>query len=521
MEATTALLRFAARSAGASAAVVARAGSDIPVAAWGCDPPAARALLRAVHAMSDPAPLAAVLPLRLRDGTEGELVLATPAFESDLAALAALAHEIAAAVDPDGAPEHVSHVAELADAVERIGDAIAIVATPSGSGEPTRIVAVNAEFRNLFGYGDDAIGHPVNILWGALTDREGMVQMRARIDTRAPARSTAVLYARDGTARWTEIVSSPVEHEAEARHHVIVYRDVTSRKMILDALAAEKQKLETTLGAIGEAVVTTLDDGIVDYLNEAAETVLGVTLADAYGAHVRDVLRLVDEHAVPVDIMPAPDGDPVVRGRGVLCGANGNLDVAYVASRIDGGHGTVIVVRDVTAEQRLAMRLSFEAAHDALTGLPNRRAFLERLEEAIRGARERDEHHAVAFLDLDWFKRVNDRFGHAAGDRLLGEIGRVMARVVRGGDVLARIGGDEFACLLANCRLADARRVAKKLRDAVVEYRIAHDGEMLQVGVSIGLAAIDAGGPGAEAVLAEADAACYQAKATGRNAIHG
>jgi diguanylate cyclase (GGDEF)-like protein len=136
------------------------------------------------------------------------------------------------------------------------------------------------------------------------------------------------------------------------------------------------------------------------------------------------------------------------------------------------------------------------------------------------GARERGEPHTVGFLDLDRFKVVNDRFGHAAGDRLLREIGGVMTRVVRGGDVLARIGGDEFALLLANCRIDDARRVAEKLCTAVASYRIEHGGESLGVGVSIGLAAV-APAVAVSQVLAEADAACYQAKAGGRNAVSG
>jgi diguanylate cyclase (GGDEF)-like protein len=116
---------------------------------------------------------------------------------------------------------------------------------------------------------------------------------------------------------------------------------------------------------------------------------------------------------------------------------------------------------------------------------------------------------------------VNDRFGHATGDRLLREIARVMGRVVRGGDVLARIGGDEFALLLSDCRMADARRVAEKMRTAVDAYRIEHGGEVLGVGVSIGLAPIDPQTLSAAQSLADADRACYLAKASGRNVVAG
>ena len=519
MKATTALLRIAARAVQASAAVIARAGDDEPVAAWGCDAVSGRALVAAVRRSPDGRSLALVLPVALADGSAGMLLLATPRVEIEPATLAALAHEIGALTDPAGSPQAPSEIGHLSESIELLGEAVAIIEAPP-AGDAVRITAVNAEFTQLFGFGADAVGSPVEILWGPLTDRTAMATLRARIADRTTLRAPAVFYSRDGTPHWTEFVSTPVDDGASTHHHVIVYRDVTSRKMMVDALAAEKQKIETTLGAIGEAVVTILADGIVDYVNEAAETLLEVTLADVYGQHVGEVLRLLDADGRPLDLLPT-DVETIRRGRATLPTAAGNLDVAYVASRIDGGHGTVIVLRDVTVEQRLALRLSFEAAHDPLTGLQNRRAFLERLEEAVYGARERGEHHAVAFLDLDRFKIVNDRFGHATGDRLLAEIGKVMGRVVRGGDVLARIGGDEFVCLLSNCRLGDARRVAEKLRVAVDAYQVHHEGETLQVGVSIGLAAIEAKVAGAEAVLAEADAACYQAKAAGRNTIHG
>jgi diguanylate cyclase (GGDEF)-like protein/PAS domain S-box-containing protein len=295
------------------------------------------------------------------------------------------------------------------------------------------------------------------------------------------------------------------------------------REQFEDALAAERRKFETTLAAIADAVVTVLADGRVEFVNAAAQRLLGVGTADVRGKPVREVLRLLDGEARPIDLVAhAGAGENVRRGSGYLRTENGTIDVAYVASRIDAEEGgTVVVLRDVTVEHRVALRLSFEAAHDPLTGLENRRAFIERLDEAVHGARERGEHHAVAFLDLDRFKIVNDRFGHAVGDRLLREIGAVMGRVVRGGDVLARIGGDEFALLLASCRVEDARRIAEKLRLVVDAYRIAHHGDQLSVGVSVGLAPIEADTPSAAHALAEADAACYQAKAAGRNAIAG
>jgi diguanylate cyclase (GGDEF)-like protein/PAS domain S-box-containing protein len=520
MEVSTALLRAAARGAQATAAVVVRRGDDEPIAMWGCDAPAAQALVGAARRSPGNAGVAWTIALELNDGTEGELVLGAPAAALDRGMLAALACEIGAFASSNGVSERAGQLSGFMESTERLGDAVAILSTPATEKHTAMIVAIDGEFSRMFGFADEAIGQPAEILFGPLTDRNGLLQFRSRVAARMTTRASAVLYARDRTPRWTEVVSTPVE-VSDAVHHVIVFRDVTTRKMIVDALAGEKQKLETTLGAIADAVVTILADGVVDYVNEAAEALLGIELADAYGAHVGEVVRLLDEQAQPIDLLRDAAGEPAVRGRGILRTPGGNLDVAYTASRIGGDHGTVVVLRDVTDEARLAMRLTFEAAHDPLTGLQNRRAFLERLDEAARGTRERGEHHAVAYLDLDRFKLINDKFGHATGDLLLAAVSRVMGRSVRGGDVLARIGGDEFACLLSNCRLDDARRVAEKIRAAVDAFRMEHDGESLQIGVSIGLAPLEASVARPQDALAAADAACYQAKAAGRNGVFG
>ena len=525
MEPTTALLRTAARIAGASAALVAGRADDAPVAAWGCDGPAAAALLRAVRrGFANGAWSFAGLPIALRDGSPGELILIAPSTDADEAALAALGEEIGAACDPAGSVTTASgEIERLTESVEQLGEAIAILGTPPDLSGPSHFLHVNAGFTRLFGFtATELVGKSTDAIWGPLTDRARMTWLRTRIAEHEPARAVVVLYAKDRSPLWIEIGSTPVRHEATAIHHTVTFRDVTSRKQFEDALAAEKRKLQTTLAAIAEAVVTVLADGRVEFINAAAQRLLGIEMVDAYGVHVGEVLQLIDDESNPIDVVTDPHGDGIVRGAGHLHTKKGIVDVAYVASRIDiEEQGTIVVLRDVTAEHRLAERLSFEASHDPLTGLQNRRAFAARLDDAVRGARERGEHHAVGFLDLDRFKIVNDRFGHAAGDRLLREVGQTMGRVVRGGDVLARIGGDEFALLLANCRIDDARRVAEKIRAAVDAYRIEHGGEELTVGVSVGLAAIESDTLSGSQALAEADAACYEAKAAGRNAIAG
>ena len=151
-------------------------------------------------------------------------------------------------------------------------------------------------------------------------------------------------------------------------------------------------------------------------------------------------------------------------------------------------------------------------AHDALTHLPNRRRFEEEVANALDSAQHTGSVHTVAFIDLDRFKSVNDTFGHDAGDRMLRDIAQRMSLNVRGNDVLARLGGDEFALLLHECTPANAERVAEKIRAAVEDVPVEMNGKSITVGASVGLARLDGECESAAAVLAAADAACYEDK---------
>lgn len=526
MDATIALLRIAARITAASAALVAREGDDGPIAAWGCDDEAARALLRVQR--DEPTggeSLFATLPVTLADKTAAQLVLVAPTGETNGDALRRLVVEIGAICDPRSAQPTPDALDSLIDSIEHMSEPIAILRAPPSIAEPPTFVHVNPAFSRTYGFeSGDVIGANGKVVHGPLTDGDRLGWLRERMIEEQHARAVVTLYTREATPVWTEITVTPLPGgSGRGRHFLATYRDVTSRKQFETALSSEKRKLQTTLAAIADAVITVHSDGRVEFINAAAQRLLGIDLVDAYGARFDELIKIVDDEAKPIDVLGGANAESSPhRGDGHLHTKAGMIDVAYVASQIDDENkGVVVVLRDVTTEHRIALRLSFEAAHDPLTGLPNRRAFLERLESAVHSARDHNAHHAVAFLDLDRFKIVNDRFGHATGDRLLREIARVMGRVVRGGDVLARIGGDEFSLLLSDCRIDDARRVAEKMRRAVESYRIEHDGEVLGVGISIGLAAIEAQTPGATQALADADRACYQAKAAGRNVVSG
>lgn len=165
-------------------------------------------------------------------------------------------------------------------------------------------------------------------------------------------------------------------------------------------------------------------------------------------------------------------------------------------------------------------RLVYQASHDALTGLINRREFEQRLERMLLTALQQDREHALCYMDLDQFKVINDTCGHAAGDELLRQLALLLKGNLRERDTLARLGGDEFALLLENCSIEDAIEVADTFRAEVQRFRFKWGDRIFAIGMSVGMVAINRDSGTAASLLSAADAACYVAKDRGRNQIH-
>jgi diguanylate cyclase (GGDEF)-like protein len=182
--------------------------------------------------------------------------------------------------------------------------------------------------------------------------------------------------------------------------------------------------------------------------------------------------------------------------------------------------GVVVNVRDVTEARSLSEQLSYQASHDALTGLMNRRAFEQRLQQLLETAKAEKIEHVLCYLDLDQFKVINDTCGHTAGDELLRQLGGVLRQQVRGRDTLARLGGDEFGILLERCSVTQAQRVTTAVRTAVEGFRFAWEEQSFNIGVSIGVVPINEASENMAGVHSMADAACYAAKDAGRNRVH-
>ncbi len=185
--------------------------------------------------------------------------------------------------------------------------------------------------------------------------------------------------------------------------------------------------------------------------------------------------------------------------------------------RFAGYRGTGI---DITESHLLSQQLNYQASHDPLTGLVNRREFELRLARVIKSCREDDGEHALCYIDLDQFKVVNDTCGHDAGDELLRQISALLKDIVRKRDTIARLGGDEFGLLLERCSIEQANRVAENVRDGIDKFRFIWAGRNFRLGASIGVIPIDFTSGNIANVMRSADAACYAAKDAGRNRIH-
>ena len=306
--------------------------------------------------------------------------------------------------------------------------------------------------------------------------------------------------------------------------------EVAQRRRTEEALFEAKERAEVTLQSIGDAVITTDPQGIVTYLNPVAEELTGWKASEATGRPLNEVFNIINESTRETV------ENPVVRclREGTIVGlANHTVLIARHGSELaiedsaapirirDGKIGGVVMVfHDVTQSRAMAQQLSWNATHDALTGLLNRREFEERVRRALNGSHADGELHALLYVDLDQFKIVNDTCGHVAGDELLRQLSGLLQRQMRATDILARLGGDEFGVLLEHCPLEQATRIAEQLRDVTRQFRFVWDQKTFEISASIGVMPIHRDSGTLPQLLSAVDMACYVAKERGRNRYH-
>ena len=300
------------------------------------------------------------------------------------------------------------------------------------------------------------------------------------------------------------------------------------RHAFATALQTEKDRAQITLESIGDGVITTGVDGAIAYMNPAAEQLTHWKNEQAAGLPLAALFNLIDENdqkdssTLLEHMLSGKLGGGSENSRVIQRLDGSTVSVALVGSpiRTEGKvSGAVLVLHDMTQERQYIENLSWQATHDALTGLANRREFEYRLELALNGLARQPGHHTLMFLDLDQFKLVNDTSGHAAGDELLRHICTLLQQGIRDGDTLARLGGDEFGILLEHCAPDAAERIAEGLRETVESLHFVWKGRPFVTTVSIGLVHLSQAPMTLEASLRSADMACYMAKEKGRNRV--
>lgn len=327
----------------------------------------------------------------------------------------------------------------------------------------------------------------------------------------------------------------PLKKTKKIYHCLIEITDISAAvkrekqlREISDQMRREKEWANVTLMSIADAVITTDHDGLIISVNDKAEALTGLTRNTMQGEKLTAICPIA-QASIGATAHPIID---CLKNRCSLTDTDNyhfltadgtayaiSLSIAPIIDLDDSLLGVVMTFRDITQSRNISAQLNWQAEHDHLTGLLNRRVLETKIEEHRLDAKNNHNCHNLLYIDLDQFKIVNDTCGHGIGDRLLKQISNVFQEQLRKDDILARIGGDEFCVLLPMCPPENALSIANTLRQATLEHRFVHDNKPYMLGASIGLTEITGLEKNAAEILSAADSACYSAKSLGRNRV--
>ncbi|OGB06313.1 MAG: hypothetical protein A3E25_00180 [Burkholderiales bacterium RIFCSPHIGHO2_12_FULL_69_20] len=335
-----------------------------------------------------------------------------------------------------------------------------------------------------------------------------------------------------GQLKWVQAKASPKPGADGSTVWTGVLTDVSQRKHMEAVLKASEEKYRTLFETVPQGVVYQDANGRITSANTAAQRILGLTLEQMQG------LGSIDPrwHALHEDGSPFPgDQHPAMVA---LRTGQPVSNVVMGVSVPDRGHAWLLVnatplvrqgvvqevyasFEDITERVLMSRELHLQASTDYLTGVANRRGLMERLQlEFKRLQQQPNRRCAVLAADLDHFKRINDQWGHAAGDAVLQHVARLMRQLTRQRDLVARSGGEEFTLLLPEVDADEALALAERLRQHLQATPLLHQGQLLPVTLSLGVSPMSAADAAAEVALLRADQALYQAKAAGRNQVN-
>lgn len=385
-----------------------------------------------------------------------------------------------------------------------------------------RVTFLNPAFTVITGIG---LREGTNRYWLDSLHAEDRDSVReAWLDTLAENRvfqSRFRINTTDGQVRWVEVVATTIDSAGSVLGYLASVRDVTQEHRVQELLEAERRRSNNILDTIAEGVILTELDGRIRYLNGPAHRYLatnGRILETRLFDHIDVQVGGQTQTAEALLQLARLENLDIILGN--RRGEKWDLELTMLRSQqAEAEDQLVFVLRDDSERRRQEERLTWEATHDALTGLVNRRGFADRLNDQVRQASQGNGLAALILVDLDEFKPVNDQAGHLAGDHLLQELAQVMRQQVRQSDTVARLGGDEFALILPGCTLDRATALAETVRAAIADLQICHEGRQYGVTASLGVAIIRHGEETSRTLVDRADAACYAAKAKGRNRV--
>ena len=395
-----------------------------------------------------------------------------------------------------------------------------------------KILEFNKTFAEIFGFERDELLHQDVRLLFVNDDDYNQVGKKAYpiIDELGSYASEQRFQKKDGTVFWVFYGAKAIVPNRSSEGTIWVVNDISERKKAEALLIAERNKANVTLSSIGDAVITTDTLGIVEYMNPVAASMVGLTLEQAVGKPLYEVFRIVNEKTnIPV----ASPVDRVLR-EGIVVGlANHTLLLSHDGSSyaiedsaapiVDHDQhiiGCVLVFHDVTEKRHWNDQMEWQANHDVLTGLSNRTRFIEHLNHAMKNAETDGYKLAIALLDLDNFKIINDHYGHALGDQLLIQVANRLIASVSEQDLIARLGGDEFVLLLNHIdSFQDAFERLEHMKQQLLEpFWI--QGISLTVNASMGTTFFPDDSGDSDTLLRHIDQAMYTAKQLGRNRIY-
>ena len=443
----------------------------------------------------------------------GNLEVAVPKGSADelgalLASMGVMRDNIKAMMDSE-VEQRRSAQGRLADALENSPEGVVVVDADDG------IVLANAQAADLLGVPAYLLkpGTPLSQLEPALCGSADAEHVLMRCDSALHATREALM----ANGRWLRISRSPTRDQG----FIVLCSDISRLKKQEWSLRETNLLLDVALENMSQGLCLYDSQNRLEVFNRRFVEIFRLP-SDRIrtGLTYKEVLEI----CIPINNLSGKTADQLYEehigfldekadGPHLYDLSNGRV-ISCTYTRTEDGRW-LATYEDVTERRQAEAKIMHMARHDALTGLPNRVLFRDKMEQALR----RGERLAVMFLDLDRFKGVNDSLGHSVGDALLCAVTERLQRVVRGVDTVARLGGDEFAIVQSQARPSEAGELAAKVIEALLEPFEVH-GHQVIIGTSIGIAMAPTDGNEPDQLLRNADMALYRAKANGRGSYH-